>query len=36
MNQRRNILKLMLGGVVSFASTSSWATGEIEVYHSPD
>ncbi len=36
MNQRRNALKLLLGGMALCATAPAFATGDIEVYHSPD
>lgn len=36
MNQRRAVLKMMLGGIAVCASVPALAASEIEVYHSPN
>ena len=36
MIQRRGALKLLLGGIALCATAPTFATGDIEVYHSPD
>jgi hypothetical protein len=36
MNQRRRALKLLLGGIALYTTAPALATGDIEVYHSPD
>ena len=36
MNQRRNVLKLLLGGIAACASAPVLAAPEMDVYHSPD
>ena len=36
MNQRRNALKLLLGGIAACVSAPSLAAPEMDVYLSPD
>jgi hypothetical protein len=36
MTQRRNALRLLLGGIAACASMPAIAAREINVYHSPD
>ncbi len=36
MNQRRDTLKLLLGGIALCVTAPAFAAGDIEVYHSPD
>ena len=36
MNQRRTVLKMLLGGIAAFAGVPALAASEIEVYYSPE